>query len=307
MSMKKVLCGLLMLVNFGFVEAQNIVTDTSVTCIAYWKRNDKKDLTVTITTKMSNKGIVSRELSDSYQVSVRIIDSTEKNYTIEWINTGTKSDVNNINLDGITAHFTGMKIIYKTDETGAFQGLVNYGEIQQHVNNTFDELKKKSSGNKVYDSMIQKVKPFFQSRESIEQLIIRDIALFHSAFGAEYSFGKNQQFETELPNFLGGDPFPALLTLYLVKKDKQKDVATVAFDMELDMEKSLDLIKDLLKKSTPPGTKVDEKTIPTYLVISDYNVFDLILSTGWIKRAYMKRIAKSGDFEKVQILEIIQK
>ena len=305
--MKKALLISCLLTIFITTIGQNVVTDTSVTCVAYWKKGDKKDISVTITTQVSDKGIETRKLTDTYKATMRIIESTEKNYTIEWINTSKSDDLNNFSFDALSSLFTGITVIYKTDELGSFETLVNYTEVQQHLNNSFNDLKKRSSGNSELDSIIQKLKSIFQSKESIEQLVLRDIALFHAAFGGEFAFGKNQQYETELPNFLGGEPFPALLTLYLLKKDTKADIATIAVDQELDEKRGGQLIKEIIKKLLPPGTVIDDDKLPAYLTMTDHNEFDIIISTGWLKRAHLKRVSKTGDFQKVQTFEIIVK
>ena len=55
------------------------------------------------------------------------------------------------------------------------------------------------------------------------------------------------------------------------------------------------------------GKEVPKDAMPASIMIKDLTEFDVVLSSGWIKRAYMKRIAKAGDVEKVDTYEIIMK
>jgi hypothetical protein len=287
---------------------QNIPTDKSVPVVAYWQKNDSKTLSITTTTKKTQAGKEPVFAKNTCEAQLKITDSTAEGYTIEWTYKDAGNAVRNIpELSGINSLFTNLKIIYKTDDVGMFKELVNYEEVKTFLYKAMDGLfnmAKDTSGTAIVKKEFQKI---FSSRESLEQLLLRDISLFHSAYGVEYSF-KPQIVETSLPNFIGGDPWPAQLSLKLSKLNAKENFAQVQITQEIDEAKAAAIITEYLAKlSASQGKELPKEEIPSGIIIKDLTEFDIVLSSGWIKRAYMKRLAKVSDVEKLNTYEIIIK
>jgi hypothetical protein len=137
--------------------------------------------------------------------------------------------------------------------------------------------------------------------------LLRDIALYHSAYGVEYSFTP-QITETTLPNFIGGDPWPAQVSLKLSKLNAKEDLAQVQINQEIDQVKAAAIIKQYIAKlSAAQGKELPKDALPSTIMIKDNTEFDIVLSSGWIKRAYMKRVAKVSDIEKTGTYKIVMK
>ena len=90
--------------------------------------------------------------------------------------------------------------------------------------------------------------------------------------------------------------------------DAKDDLARIGYDESIDQKRAAEIIKGILKeldKNSPNSIKEGE--FPEFLDIQDHYEFDLILSTGWMKRIYFQRIAKFGMSKSIQSKEIVMK
>ena len=294
--------------NCVFVFAQNVATDSSAPVVAYWQKAEKKQLSITRTTQKTNAGKAAARVTNTCEASLQIKDSTAEEYTIEWTYKDAGSAVKGKpQLNDLNSLLTNLKIIYTTDDVGMFKELVNYEEMRSFLHKAMDAMFKLAQDTTGLYLAKKELLQIFSSRESLEQILLRDIALYHSAYGLEYSFTPHIE-ETALPNFLGGDPWPAHISLKLSQLKPKQNFAQVYIDQEIDQEKAAVIMKQFVSKmAASQGKEVPQDEMPTSLIIKDHTEFDIILSTGWIKRVYMKRFAKTGDLEKVDTYEIVMK
>lgn len=299
--MKTLFLSTLILLSFS-VHSQNIPTDSSVTCVAYWKKGDTRQIFITKTLQKWKKGSVTESGTARYKAILRVLDSTSTGYKMEW--TYVKPDGADNAGAGLEDLFFNQKIIYTTDDVGIFDSLANYQQILKLVEASIDLLKKQSVKKPGTDSVMEIVKSVFNSRESIENFLLQEINLLHSPYGTEYLLAK-QNYPTALPNIFGGEPLPAILSLYKISHDLKKDQARLAIDQELDQQAGAQLIRDMIKKFTS-GEELDED-LPSALIVSDHMEFDMQLSTGWMQRVHMTREVKYGDSRKREVYEIVLK
>jgi len=52
---------------------------------------------------------------------------------------------------------------------------------------------------------------------------------------------------------------------------------------------------------------MQEDEFPSSININDHSEFDIALSSGWVKRAFVKRIAETDDVKKTDMIEIKMK
>src|SRR5688572_28392439 len=120
----KALGGLLL---FTTAYTQNTITDTSSTCIAYWKKGDVKELMIRKAGSSMQNGKEKDRSASLYYATITILDSTAKGYKVQWQykpatvqDTSAMGKLNNL--------FLNLKIVYATSETGGFDSLINYDE-----------------------------------------------------------------------------------------------------------------------------------------------------------------------------------
>jgi hypothetical protein len=272
--------------------AQNVYSDTSSTIVGYWKKGERKNLQI-IHSKQQSKGNEKIKVATStYDVELLVLDSTAKNYTLQW----TYKNIEVKNSDDLTKRMAsltdGLRVIYKTDDLGSFEEVVNLEEVQAFVNKSLDLISSKSNDS-LTNSITSRMRLYFNKREAIESLVLKEIKLYHTLYGNEFSLNSKIVQEIVLPNITGGAPFPATIQAWLSKLQPQNDFCQVIMDQQIDKVKGKEVLVDVIKKLLGElGDKALGTDIPGQIEVSDHNEFDMILSTGWISRVILKRTVK---------------
>jgi len=155
---------------------------------------------------------------------------------------------------------------------------------------------------------LNQVKAMFQSKESIEAVLIREIQLYHTPYGTEYTLS-GETIETALANITEGPPFPAKITLKIDEVDKKKDICRVNIKQAVDKGKAGPIIADMLKKLSQSGNIDDAemKKQINNMEITDVNEFTYFISTGWLSQVYFQRKSSVGIMTQVERYEINEK
>jgi hypothetical protein len=290
-------------------NAQNRITDTSATCIAFWKKKETKVYTIKRIKEKYEAEKVTDHMESSYEAYLRIIDSSASGYTIEWTYRNFKTEgKNTFILSGLNSVMENLKIIYTTDELGMFTGLVNWYDVRDFALSNYQKTLETQSENKEFVIALNQIKSIFQSKENIETLLIREIQLYHSPYGVEYNI-KGTPMKTELPNVTGGSPIPATITPKLDELNDKNNYVKVSLNQTIDKGKGGPIIAAMLKKlSTNPNE--DENKIRKEIQdmeISDINEFTYSINSGWLSRIFYKRISNLANLKQVESYEIIEK
>ena len=281
---------------------QNIATENSVPIVAYWQKGDIKNVTITRAVQKSENGKPVSQTSSTCRATLLVRDSTAEGYTIEW--TYKYAEHKDARLRGMDALFNNLKVVYATDDVGSFKELLNEKDIRAYLESVVKELTSIKGDSAAHQFILSQVKGLFSSRESLEQLLLRDISLFHTPYGVEYTMDTLKA-ETELPNFLGGDPWPGVIRLGL-KKKPAGPIASLYMHMEIDKVKAASNIRAFARKiADANGKEIPEDVLPSLLEISDRSEFECILETGWMKKAYLQRTARTGSLQKVETLLVL--
>lgn len=167
---------------------------------------------------------------------------------------------------------------------------------------------KKQNQNKESIAALNQVKAIFQSKENIENLLIKEVQLFHSLYGTEY-FIKDKVMETELPNATGGEPFPATITLKADEINKKNDYCKISMKQEIDKRKAGTIIAAMLKKLSISPIQ-DEDIIMKQIKdmeITDLNEFNYAISTGWLNSISFKRVSTVGNLKQTETYQFTKK
>ena len=228
--------------------SQNRFTDTSVTCIAFWKNKETRVYQIKHSKEKFDALNLKSSWEGNFEAHVKIIDSTASGFTIEWVYknfkvTGTPEYV----LNSLSAIMEGLKIIYKADEAGMFTELINWEEVRDFSISNYEKALAKNTQTKEFIGALSQIKSIFQSKENTEALLIKEIQLFHTPYGIEYTKNGNI-IETELPNITGGSPFPATINMKLDKLDLQNDLTIVTLNQTIDKDKASAITADLISQ-----------------------------------------------------------
>lgn len=290
-----------------FTYGQNSVADSTATIISHWKKGEVINLALL---KQRNKLKGSQLLfneGSTYEATITILDSSQEGYTLEWIyrNFKLKNPHAHPIVEGMTKLSEGMKVKYTTNQLGAFTSLLNWQEIQEiglkKIDGIFGAIKDPQ-----VMAVASQAKSMFNSKSSIELLAIKEVRLYHSLYGKEqYELNEVLKIATQVPNILGGDPLPALLTIEMTALKPEENYCKIQTLKTLDEEKTSKIIFAYLTKTAKAtgATAPTEKDLPL-IKISEKNEFEVDLKSGWLTRIRNENEVQSADMKQLDLCEI---
>jgi hypothetical protein len=285
--MKKKLTTLLLSISFCIAFAQ---TNTSeVPFVAYWSVGDTYTFNVTTSTQQWKAGIIdtAKDSRNEYRATFTVIDSTETSYTIKW---SYKNDIANSykipkELTAKFAKYENIDIIYTTSEVGAFTEVVNWQEISKTMTAMFDDIITTLGGKdkKTQDLLATSMQPYKQayaSKEGIEQLLLKEIQLFHYPFGVAFSVKEPLTYDELLPNMFGGSPIKAISKVTVEKVDFENSFCVLKKTMDLNPEDTKRMLVLVFKKMNLDDKKMKEALKTAVFEIKDRNTFAYYFNPG---------------------------
>ena len=183
------------------------VKDSTVQVIGYWEKQEMQSYNISYEKfKIKSKDTISRELI-KYEVDIKIIDSTETSYTVEWFYKNYSIDTKNELVRKLTSIANDISVKIKTDEFGAFIEIVNWEEVRDYLRKVTEKLKDELKDIPNYTKIIANVMSIYSTKESIEANAIKDAIQFYQFHGVKYSLGEELEGKLETSNNFGGKPF----------------------------------------------------------------------------------------------------
>jgi len=291
------------LLQFAFNSwAQNTVTDSTATVVSYWYKNDITNLQLTKTKEKYEDGQLISTNSSKTLIEVKVLNASKDSYTIEWKYKQISVPLQDQNpmVLKLLKLSEGLEVVFKTDELGTFIELVNWKSIQKFINKSIDEMAK-SINSTEFESALKKVKSIYSTRESIENIAIKDIQLYHSLYGGEYKLNEELSFQSLLPNVLGGEPFPSLFKLKMTELRPDSNYCKIETTQEIDGQKLSKEINKWVENVSDGESKNSKKP---KLNLEDFSEFEIDLLTGWLTLARNQRVVVSENIKVVEILEL---
>lgn len=287
---------------FLFSNSQNRFRDTSSTCIAFWKKGEEKSYLITHIKEKTKGGKLEPQANISYVAKIAILDSFKTGYKIQWIFTlSEKFKAENPFLIGLMPAFEDMKLVYLTTETGMFKELINWQEVKDAYITMF-EMGVKDKTDSSYLAGISKTKELFNSREMVEGTLIREIKMFHSPFGYEYSTNE-KNIAIELPNpFSKDDLLPGSEISKIVEINPKSDYFKLLTKQVIDTSALRKLLESMYVKLNLPKEEIVKNIndLLSTMKIDDSNEYKITLSSGWPERFNYSRIVNIENSEQIE-------
>lgn len=281
--------------------AQNTVTDSTATVLGYWKKGDKISLAYKVRKQKFKDDKITNDNMTSYTVHISVAEESPESYILEWKCSGIKfsgTDAANPVLGKYASLAEGLVMRYKTDASGSFEELLNWEEVQKFAYASVDRIFAGMNAPEI-KTAIENTKKMFSTKESIEQVTAREVQLYHSLYGGEYKLKDKVVGETQLPNFLDGAPFDAVIHIEMTALDQKANTCDISVSQQLDKEKVTKALSDWINKmSNGKQTKLPD------VDVTDNSEYKVELSTGWIKSVKYKREVKTDDRKNIDTTEI---
>ena len=281
-------------------------SDSTVSFVAYWHKGETQKYKV-IKKKLTNRnGKQTQNEVNSYLTSFTVLDSTATSYLVEYKYENTlfnSSPELTQQMSSLGDKYRYLTVKYKTDELGAFQGIENWKEVGNMMNDIFTLVIKNTESSKKIDleKAMKPMKEMYSSKEGIERLVFKELQSFHSPYGGEFSLADTIRYEDMLPNLVGGDPIRANALLYFNPIDYETGTCTFINELNPDPEGIRKMITDMTSKimsTTNFGSAAEKKQKMSEMReafanmkmdIKDYSTYTYDLESTWPTLVTTKR------------------
>jgi len=224
------------------------MADSTAQVISYWEKGEKQNYSMTAEKiKIKGSDTTIREMT-TYNVEITVINNNEKTYTIEWLYKDIKSNSQNPIVQKLMNITKDMKVVFKTDEFGAFIEVVNWKEIKEYIQKEVSTLRKDFKEIQEMDNVIKQIETTYSTKEAIESASIKDIQQFHSFHGAKYKLGDVIKGQIKVPNLYGTEPFDSDFSLSLDEINEADNNFIIRSTQQVNIEQLTNATFDYLTK-----------------------------------------------------------
>lgn len=274
----------------GFAQTSVYTDSVGIPFVAYWEKGDSYDFIITKIRHQWKDGDLVKNDSVSYRANFAVIDSTETSYKIRWTYQTQLGEINipeNLLPDNADDNIT--EVIYSTDELGAFEEVENWREIANQMNGIFDsvfqaiETKANADDKEDIDflkNMITNLKSIYSSKEGIENLVAKELRIFHFPMGVEFSTTEPIHYEDELPNLLGGAPIKADGVIQIEEFDEDKGFCVLTQQMSINPNDTKKILTDLFTKMGLDESSAKEAIDISQIEMTDNNRYEYFYYPG---------------------------
>jgi len=280
--------------------------DSSVQVIGYWNKNETQSYTITNEKYKIQNGDTIERGTCKYDVDITILDSTANSYTIEWKYKNYEIKDDNELIERLSKDIKVTKAIFKTDELGSFQELVNWKEISEEIKRLISLVEQEYKNIPNMDKLFQQMTTMYSSKESIENNAINEIQQFYSFHGGKYKIGEDIHTNIKIPSNYGGEPFDSEVEIWLDEINPDDENYILRMTQDVDSVQLLNATYDYLSKlsstmGTEPLKKDDLPAIKHQILTASR-----IHSTGWVVYSIIDKVTESDNIRKIekQIIEI---
>jgi hypothetical protein len=253
--------------------------------------------------------------SSTTPVEITVLEQTADGYVVQWLYGETKLESGDLPADPIVGALStltnGMRFEYEIDPFGIPIGLRNWEEIQSLIQEVMDELfafiERQGMSDEEIAIIREQIEPMVSGREQIEALSSDEISVYHLPLGGIYELSAPIPYNDLLPNFFGGDPFPAQGELTFVSYDPNSDRAVIQWTQILDAESAREiLMQTMIDLAQTMGTDPpQEADLPDPFSIEDSAEYVVDVASGWVISVEYQREIVIGSAVRVDTTRIV--
>ncbi len=279
-------------------NAQIEPKDSTFQVIGYWSKGEKQSYSVTESKiKINKTDTTSKELT-SYKLDVEVLDSTEKNYKLQWQYSNYQSSDKSGLAKDLSGLAEGMKVIVITNENGEFQEIENWKEIQDVTKKAIGMIQTKYASLPNINQIVSSVKEQFATKELIETNCVKELMQFLSFHGGKYKLGEVLTGKSEQMSGLG-KPIENNYEILLDELNFADNNGVFRMSQTLDSKQLTDQTYDLLKKMMPKGNKIMPRDkMPE--VTNTTELASRIHNAGWVIYSIETKTTNSLEVQSIE-------
>lgn len=274
------------LLPLGLARAQS----DSVQLNAHWKKGEKRHYVRTKGRIRERDGKVLQQGKGDTAVEIDVLEATEHGYLLGWTWGETtsgdpKADANPL-AKAANNLVNGIQFRLQLDDSGALVRVQNVDQLKKQFASVMELMLSQYEKNNRPEAEIANLRATLKSTllstQGIEGLLAKEPRIFLVPLGKTYSTSRPLRFQDKLDMPIGKGQVPAQAEYRLASLDRDKNLATVRYKLEIDPEEGARVVQDMLKQLTKQsGTSLPEGDPIKHLAVSDTAEFVIETNTGW--------------------------
>lgn len=295
---------ILTFLSFILLKAQYNNTTESVAVNPYWEKGDQFFYEQNEKEYQVKNGDTIIKKNKRFDLNLTVTDQDSTSYTIEWITQPDLSQIPPALLEEFKTKIGNQRFIYKTNQMGQFQELLNFDEIVAYNKNIIefmgDQIPNKNN-KKAFKMALEKV---FGNDEVTTQLIASKINTFHLFYGKLISKTKPEKKRFESINPVTKNKIIYNQSIQLEEYNPEDQVYTLYSETSPEEENLIGEIKSTLETIISKEAKEMEQ-IQNLDYIS--KVFQATHNSGVILYQMKRDFIEVDNQETIKELEFILK
>lgn len=297
-----------------FVNSQqlNLKSPTNVSTIPYFEKNEYRTFHIIETEeRLENEEKIDKTpLTFKYDITVKIKNSTDSNYTMEmtYKNFSINKEADDY-IEALRKIKENLTILYTTDEFGQFDTVLNLKELTLKMGLAFDLIlkdelakinPKDASLIPIIEEQYKETKELYLKPENIEIILLDDIGVIHSLYGDDLFLNKSKENKIEYVLF-NKKSINGTSTSILKSANKEKNECKIEMndkpnsaDLQLHMKDLMDVFvsEDEVGEGTVSNFKYNSTTKTIYIMNLTNGWIDQISIVSNLKTTYLKETVK---------------
>lgn len=193
-------------------------------------------------------------------------------------------------------HNKSLEIIYKTDETGAYEGIENWDEVEKQLTLSYDLLlenfkKSKSFKEENLESMKQ-VLSMMKSKNFVENNVYSELKLIHFLMGIELAENEELKYEEVLPNAFSKEPLRSEAVMKVLQINSKNSEISVSLKKRLNESDVNKFLMSFFKRLNLKNDDFQKALKNSKYNISDETNYLINYEIGIPERIIYKRISQ---------------
>lgn len=201
--------------------------------------------------------------SSSYTFTFKILDSTANEYRIEWVcDESPVGDVSEEISQLIEDKLGDFRMIYKVDHQGVFKEIENWQQMGDFFKEVvLIQLKQANKDTSDINPVNRQLLQVYSSKFGIENVVLKEIRLFHFPYGYEHTTKDTLTFQQDFPNPLTAGVVKGTTKYYF--SDVNAKTHQAIFNQKsiidgVEANKILSSVLDKYLTASKPTTKKDK-------------------------------------------------
>lgn len=285
----------------GFTAFGQInMADSTTQVISYWNKEEKNNYSVSLETIKIRELDTIYRATTRYNVEITVLDTSNKSLMIQWLYKDFTTDSQIPIVRKLVDITKDMKIIFKTDEFGAFVEVVNWREVKDYIQEGITTLSKDLNGIPGIDKVLKQLEATYSTKEAIENGSISDVYQFHFFHGLKYRLGEVLEGNLKVSNIYGPEPFDSDVQIYLDEINVEDNNFIMRASQNVNSEQLINATMNYLKTTTQMMA-VDQVKIEDMKDLKHESfTASRIHNTGWVIYSIQTKTIKLDNVTNIE-------